>query len=181
MGSTILAVIMKCLILLVIVSSAMGDADPSADPQYPYGAGLLPQQYGAGLLPQQYGAALLPQHYGAGLLPQQYGAAAGLPYNLPPQLIRAGVEAEDTPASTVRLVPAPVAAPAPYSDYGHGLPYGYGGLQGYPGYGGFGHLANPGYGHLASPGYAGYAYPGAYRGWPHAKHSAAAAVAGKKA
>merc|ERR1711892_298225 len=173
MGSTILAVIMKCLILLVIVSSAMGDADPSADPQYPYGAGflpqqygagLLPQQYGAGLLPQQYGADLLPQQYGAGLLPQQYGHGAGLPYNLPPQLIPAGVEAEDTPVSTVRLVPAPVAAPAPYSGYGHGLPYGYSGLQGYPGYGGFGHLANQGYGHHLSHGY-GYAYPEAYRGW----------------
>merc|ERR1711892_854581 len=151
----VLAVIMKCLILLAIVSSAMGDADPSADPQYPYGAGFLPQRYGAGLLPQ---------HYGNGLLPQQYGAGAGLPYNLHPQLIRAGAEAEDTPASTVRLVPAPVAAPAPYSGYGHGLPYGYSGLQGYPGYGGFGHLANQGYGHHLSHGY-GYAYPEAYRGW----------------
>merc|ERR1711892_420581 len=135
MGSIILVVIMKCLILLAIVSSVLGDAEPSADPQYGYGGhgygGLGYGGHGYGGLGyggNRYGGdALLGQHYGAGLLAHQYGA--GLPYNYPPQAAPASIE--DTPASAVRL-------PAPFTGYGQSLPYGYAGThgQGYPGYAG---------------------------------------------
>merc|ERR1711892_1046857 len=129
---------MKCLILLFVASSVLGDAEPSADPQFGYG-GL---GYVSG------------QHYGA----HQYGA--GLPYNYPPQATSPSVK--DTPASAVR-------PPAPFTGYGHALPYGYAGThgQGYPGYAGV--HGYPGFAH-ASHGPAGYAYPGAYQeytGWPY--------------
>merc|ERR1711892_759968 len=171
MGSIILVVIMKCLILLAIVSSVLGDAEPSADPQYGYGGhGYGGLGYGGhGYGGHGYGgAALLGQPYGAGLLAHQYGA--GLPYNYPPQAAPASVE--DTPASAVRL-----PAPAPFTGYGQALPYGYAGTQGYPGYG-YPGLAHGGY---TQPGYgpAGYAYPGAYQGntgWPYAAAPAAAAA-----
>merc|ERR1719483_148529 len=101
---------MKCLILLTIASSILGDAEPSADPQYGYGGYGYAGHGGYG------GAAHLGQHYGAGLLAHQYGAA--LPYNYPPQAAPASVE--DTPASTVRL-----PAPAPFTGYRPALSYGY--------------------------------------------------------
>merc|ERR1711892_800698 len=105
MGSIILVVMMKCLILLTVASSVLGDAEPSADPHYGYGGhgygGLGYGGHGYG------GAALHGQHYGAGLLAHQFGA--GLPYNYPPQAAPASVE--DTPASAVRL-------PAPFTGFG---------------------------------------------------------------
>merc|ERR1711892_1535967 len=165
MGSIILAVIMKCLILLTIASSVLGDAEPSADPQYGYGGhgygghgygGLGYSGLGYGGL--GYGAAALHgQHYGAGLLAHQYGAA--LPYNYPPQATPASVE--DTPASAVRL-----SAPAPFTGYGPALPYGYAGThgQGYPGYAGL--QGYPGY-TQAGYGPAGYANgPAGYANGP---------------
>merc|ERR1711892_621158 len=157
MGSIILAVIMKCLILLTIASSVLGDAEPSADPQYGYGGygygghgygGLGYSGLGYGGL--GYGAAALHgQHYGAGLLAHQYGAA--LSYNYPPQATPASVE--DAPASAVRL-PAPAPAPTPFTGYGPALPYGYAGTQGqgYPGYAGL--HGYPGFSHT------GYAHAG---------------------
>merc|ERR1711892_1623414 len=161
MGSIILVVIMKCLILLIVASSVLGDAEPSADPQFGYG-GLGYGGLGYGGLGYVSG-----QHYGA----HQYGA--GLPYNFQPQAAPAGVE--DAPASAVRL-------PAPFTGYGPALPYGYAGThgQGYPGYAGV--HGYPGYG-PAGYGPAGYAngpasYPGAYQGytgWPYAAAPAAAA------
>merc|ERR1719483_491687 len=164
---------MKCLILLTIASSVLGDAEPSAEPQYGYG--------GLG-----YGGAALPgQHYGAGLLAHQYGAA--LRYNYPPQAAPASVE--DAPASAVKL-------PAPFTGYGQALHYGYTGTHGYPGHAGvhgYPGYANPGYAQAgyahagygqagyAHAGYgpAGYAYPGAYQGyngWPYTAAPAAAAA-----
>merc|ERR1740137_300095 len=150
---------MKCLILLTIASFVLGDAEPSADPQYGYGG------HGYG------GAPLHGQHYGAGLLAHQYGA--GLPNNYPPTAAPASVE--DAPASAVRL-------PAPFTGYGQALPYGYAGThgQGYPGYAGL--QGYPGFAHAgyAQAGYgpagyangpAGYGYNGAYpgyTGWPYA-------------
>merc|ERR1712123_301376 len=134
MGSIILVVIMKCLILLTIASSVLGDAEPSADPQFGYG-GL-----GYGGLGYVSG-----QHYGA----HQYGA--GLPYNYPPQATSTSVE--DTPASAVRL-------PAPFTGYGPALPYGYAGThgQGYPGYAYAGYT-QAGYGPAGyANGPAGYGY-----------------------
>merc|ERR1711892_483365 len=165
MGSIILVVIMKCLILLIVASCVLGDAEPSADPQFGYG-GLGYGGLGYGGLGYG-GAALHGQHYGA----HQYGA--GLPYNYPPQAT--SPSAEDTPASAVRL-------PAPATGYGHALPYGYAGThgQGYPGYAGvhgYPGFAHAGYAH-ASRGPAGYAYPGAYQGytgWPYAAVPASAA------
>merc|ERR1712123_182658 len=132
MGSIILVVIMKCLILLIVASSVLGDAEPSADPQYGYG-GLGYGGCGYGGL--GYGglgydaAGLHGQHYGAGLLAHQYGAA--LPYNYAPQA--APASAEDIQASAVRI-----SAPAPFTGFGPALPYGYAGKhgQGYPGYAG---------------------------------------------
>merc|ERR1712123_214949 len=140
MGSIILVVIMKCLILLIVASSVMGDAKPSADPQFGYG-GLAYGGLGYGGLGYG-GAALHGQHYGA----HQYGA--GLPYNYPPQAT--STSAEGTPTSAVRL-------PAPFTGYGHALPYGYAGTHGYPRHAGV--HGYPGYAH---PGYAqaGYAHPG---------------------
>merc|ERR1712106_872523 len=162
MGSILLAVIMKCLILLTIASSVLGDAEPSADPQFGYG-GLGYGGPGYGGLGYD-GAALHRQHYGG----RQYSAA--LPYNYPPQAT--SPSAEDTPASAVRL-------PAPFTGYGYALPYGYAGTQGYPGHAGV--HGYPGYAHpgYAQAGYAhpGYAYPGTYpgyTGWPHAAAPAAA-------
>merc|ERR1712106_684224 len=108
MGSIILVVIMKCLILLTIGSSVLGDAEPSADPQYGYdGHGYGGLGYGGlGYGGLGYGAAALHgQHYGAGLLAHHYGAA--LPYNYPPQ-----------------------PTPAPFTGYGPALPYGYAGTHG---------------------------------------------------
>merc|ERR1711892_681797 len=141
MGSIILVVIMKCLILLIVASCVLGDAEPSADPQFGYG-GLGYGGLGYGGLGYG-GAAIHGQHYGA----HQYGA--GLSYNYPPQAT--SPSAEDTPASAVRL-----PAPAHLTVYGHALPYGYAGTQGqgYPGYAGvngfpgFAHagFANAGYG-----------------------------------
>merc|ERR1712106_21941 len=132
MGSIILVVIMKCLILLTIASSVLGDAEPSADPQYGYGGlGYGGHGYGGlgygglGYGGHGYGgighgaAALHGQHYGAGLLAHQYGAA--LPYNYPAQATPASVE--DTPASAVRL-------PAPFTGFGQALPYGFAGTHG---------------------------------------------------
>merc|ERR1712128_272382 len=130
MGSIILVVIMKCLILLFVASSVLGDAEPSADPQFGYG-GLGYGGLGYGGL-GYVGAALHSQHYGA-----------GLPYNYPPQAAPASVE--DTPASAVKL-------PAPFTGYGQALPYGYVDTHGYPGYAGV--HGYPGY----AP--AGYAHPG---------------------
>merc|ERR1712123_346145 len=158
MGSIILVVIMKCLILLTVASSVLGDAEPSADPQYGYdGHGYGGLGYGA--------ATLHGQHYGAGLLAHQYGAA--LPYNYAPQATPASVE--DIQASAVRI-----SAPAPFTGFGPALPYGYAGThgQGYPGYAGvhgYPGYAQAGYAH-ASRGPAGYGYPGAYQGytgWPY--------------
>ena len=146
-------------IILTIACSVLGDAEPSADPQYPYGAGLLGHQYGHGLLPR---------HHGAGLLGHQYGY--GGPYSSQPQAI---------PASVVE---APASAPAPYDGYGgYGLPYGYAqaGIHGYPGYA-------PRTGYAPQTGFAdhtGYAHPGAYRGytgWPYVATAAALAAAQKK-
>merc|ERR1711892_614547 len=167
MGSIILVVIMKCLILLIVASCVLGDAEPSADPQFGYG-GLGYGGLGYGGLGYG-GAALHGQHYGA----HQYGA--GLLYNYPPQAT--SPSAEDTPASAVRL-----PAPAPFTGYGPALPYGYAGTHGhgYPGYAvvhGYPGFAHAGYAH-ASRGPAGYAYPGAYpgyTGWPYAAAPAAAA------
>merc|ERR1712106_986531 len=167
MGSIILVVIMKCLILLTIGSSVLGDAEPSADPQYGYdGHGYGGLGYGVlGYGGLGYGAAALHgQHYGAGLLAHQYGAA--LPYNYPAQATPASVE--DTPAT----------APSPFTGYGHAVPYSYAGTHGhgYPGYAYAGY-AQAGYG---PAGYAngppGYGYPGAYQrytGWPYAAAPAA--------
>merc|ERR1712106_97227 len=165
MGSIILVVIMKCLILLFVASSVLGDAEPSADPQFGYG-GLGYGGLGYGGLGYVSG-----QHYGA----HQYGA--GLPYNYPPQATSPSVK--DTPASAVRL-------PAPFTGYGHPLPYGYAGThgQGYPGYAGvhgYPGFAQAGYAHPGN-GNAGYAYPGAYpgyTGWPYAADPAAPAAAAK--
>merc|ERR1711892_1375744 len=165
MGSIILVVIMKCLILLIVASSVLGDAEPSADPQFGYG-GLGYGGLGYGGLGYG-GAALHGQHYGA----HQYGA--GLPYNYPPQATSPSVE--DTPASAVRF-------PAPFTGYGQALPYGFAGTygQGYPGYAGvhgYPGYAHAGYAH-ASRGPAGYAYPGAYQGytgWPYTAVPASAA------
>merc|ERR1712106_797562 len=175
MGSIILVVIMKYLILLTIASAVLGDAEPSADPQYGYGGhGYGGLGYGGhGYSGLGYGglgyggAALHGQHYGA----HQYGA--GLPYNYPPQATSPSVE--DAPASAVRL-------PAPFTGYGHALPYGYAGThgQGYSGHAGvhgYPGFAHAGYAH-ASLGPAGYAYPGAYQGytgWPYAAVPASAA------
>merc|ERR1711892_1206769 len=103
---------MKCLILLIVASSVLGDAEPSADPQFGYG-GLGYGGLGYGGLGYG-GAALYGQHYGA----HQYGA--GLPYNYPPQAT--SPNAEDAPASAVRL-------PAPFTGYGHALPFGYAGTH----------------------------------------------------
>eukprot|EP00091_Calanus_sinicus_P018004 TRINITY_DN3971_c0_g1_i2.p1 TRINITY_DN3971_c0_g1~~TRINITY_DN3971_c0_g1_i2.p1 ORF type:complete len:165 (-),score=64.91 TRINITY_DN3971_c0_g1_i2:63-533(-) len=147
MGSLILAVIMKCLIILTIACSVLGDADP----QYPYGAGLLGHQHGHGL-------------HGAGLLGHQYGY--GGPYSYQPQAVPASVV--DTPAATVRL-----AAPAPYTGYaGYALPYGYAhaGIHGYSGYA-------PHTGYAPHSALTGYAHPGAYRGYPGWPYAAAAATA----
>merc|ERR1719483_1257893 len=186
---------MNCLILLTIASFVLGDAEPSADPQYGYGGhgygGLGYGGLGYGGLGYG-GAALHGQHYGAGLLAHQYGA--GLPNNYPPTAAPASVE--DAPASAVRL-------PAPFTRYGQALPYGYtgthgqgypgyAGLQGYPGfahagyaqagYGPAGYANGPG-GYANGPagyanGPAGYGYNGAYpgyTGWPYAAAPAAAA------
>merc|ERR1711892_43496 len=183
MGSIILAVIMKCLILLTIASSVLGDAEPSADPQYGYGGhGYGGHGYGGlGYGGLGYGAATLHgQHYGAGLLAHQYGAT--LPYNYPPQAAPASVE--DTPASAVRI-----SAPAPFTGFGPALPYGYAGKhgQGYPGYAGVhgypgyaqAGYAQAGYGpSVYANGPAGYGYNGAYQeytGWPYAAAPVAAA------
>merc|ERR1712123_89714 len=160
MGSIILVVIMKCLILLTIASSVLGDAEPSADPHYGYGGhgygGLGYGGLGYGSLGYGglgYGAAALHgQHYGADLLAHQYGA--GLPYTYPPQAAPASVE--DTPASAVRL-------PAPSTGYGQALPYGYAGTHKHPGYAGTHGHGYPGYaGVHGHPGYAhaGYAQAG---------------------
>merc|ERR1711892_55180 len=182
MGSIILVVMMKCLILLTVASSVLGDAEPSADPHYGYGGhGYGGLGYGGlGYGVRGYGAAALHgQHYGAGLLAHQYGAA--LSYNYPPQA--ASASAEDTPASAVRL-PAPAPAPTPFTGYGPALPYGYAGThgQGYPGYAGL--HGYPGFAHAgyAQAGYgpAGYGYNGAcpgYTGWPYAAAPVAAAAA----
>merc|ERR1712106_879085 len=161
-------------ILFTIASSVLGDAEPSADPQYSYGGhgygGLGCGGLGYGGLGYG-GAALLGQHYGTGLLAHQFGA--GLLYNYPPQA--APASAEDTPASAVRL-------PAPFTGYGQAMPYGYAGTQGqgYPGYAGL--HGYPGYAHTGyaqagygpagyANGHAGYGYTGAYpryTGWPYA-------------
>merc|ERR1712106_840707 len=138
MGSILLAVIMKCLILLTIASSVLGYGGPG---------------HGA--------AALHGQHYGAGLLAHQYGAA--LPYNYPAQATPASVE--DTPASAVRLpAPSPFtgyghAVPYGYAGtHGHGYP-GYA----YAGYGPAGYANGPpGYGYPgAYQRYTGWPYAAA--------------------
>merc|ERR1711936_392756 len=63
MGSCIQTVIMKCLILLAAMSCVLGDAEPSADPQYFGGNPLL---YGGGVPYQGYGGGV-PYGYGYGL------------------------------------------------------------------------------------------------------------------
>merc|ERR1712215_277510 len=63
MGSCIKTVSMKCLILLAAMSCVLGDAEPSADPQY---YGTNPLMYGAGVPYHGYGSKL-PYGYGYGL------------------------------------------------------------------------------------------------------------------
>merc|ERR1711936_502249 len=130
MGSCILTVIMKCLILLAaVVSYVLAHADPSPDAQY-------------------YRAAGFPHH--------QY--LGGLPYNHQPHFVASSED--DTPANTVKLVAAGVpevsSSPIIAAGYGYGRPHGYAGLHGYPGYGNLGHL---GYGYTPHLGYGGLGYP----------------------
>merc|ERR1711936_676693 len=66
MGSCIPTVIMKCLILLAAMSCVLGDAEPSANPQYFGGNPLL---YGGGV-----------PYHGGGVPYQGYGG--GVPYGL---------------------------------------------------------------------------------------------------
>merc|ERR1712183_766376 len=131
MGSCILAVNMKCLILLAAVSYVLADAEPLADAQY-------------------HGPAGFPHH--------QY--IGGLPYNHQPHFVASSEDETpaNTVKLVSAGVPEVSSSPIISAGYGYGLPHGYAGLQGYPGYGNLGHLGYR-YGYAPHLGYGGLGYP----------------------
>merc|ERR1712183_1172687 len=127
MGSCILAVNMKCLILLAAVSYVLADAEPSADAQY-------------------YRAAAFPH--------LQY--LGGLPYNHQPHFVASSEDETPANTVKLVAAGVPeVSSPIIAAGYGYELPHGYAGLHGYPGYGnlgyGYGYAPHLGYGGLGYP------------------------------